>query len=885
MTILVKSSTPTSDQPSKSGPIEPVSELAISSAESGGPKGSILMEAERADCPASGDFQPPLAGSLWPFKSLRPRLTGFLRPGKFRLIKWASGLVLGLVALFFLALALVEPPDPRDFSVSPVVLDRNGALLFAALSSDDEWLLAAPLSQMGDWIPKLTVAIEDKRFYRHLGVDPLAVMRAVGQNISSFKVISGASTITVQLVRLSRPRPRTFVSKAVEFLEALKLETMFSKEEILELYLNRAPFGGNVRGVRAAAAVYFNKTPQELSLGESATLVALLRGPSIYRPDRRTQQATERRNYILDLLVKKNVITASEVEAARMEVLQAVRHSLPGIAPHASRRLIASFGPERYRWQSFEAGAIRATLSEELQERTQRRLVEALKPFPLEVDGAGILLDNKTGQILAYVGSARAAGPSEYVDLAASRRSSGSTLKPFVYLEAFSSQAIGPASMLADTPLLMAGEAPRNFDRSYRGPVSAGRALADSLNAPAVRVLRMVGEPRAIKVLNAAGLTIGSERVYGDSLVLGGAETTVIELAGAYASLANGGVLVRPRLTFEDRNRRDPAGSSEAEMTSQTTSLKACAAGSNCDDLGTEITAHGPAALSGQTNYGPAAIKSQAAFITPSAKPSADLIFDPAAVWLVNESLKDSTRLPVGLRGDSLAFKTGTSHGLRDAWFAAYNPAYTLVVWLGDSTGKAHEGLSGLNALAPAAVGLMRSLEAAPAWPEPPETLERYRACPITGEPVSPICPSFKWAWRMAWKAKTHPCRLHVLRDGQVVNNWPPELAEFVGEADWARSFVNRPSVVSPRNGEVIRLLAGVNRFPLRSEGTSGSVHWYVDDAYLTQSGPGHTPVLTLTEGEHWVSLVDGRGLTAKSRFTVIGAPVETAEVLTVRRN
>ncbi|MDR2442522.1 MAG: hypothetical protein LBE31_03260, partial [Deltaproteobacteria bacterium] len=338
------------------------------------------------------------------------------------------------------------------------------------------------------------------------------------------------------------------------------------------------------------------------------------------------------------------------------------------------------------------------------------------------------------------------------------------------------------------------------------------------------RVLRIIGQKRSLLALSAAGFGLSLDKEYGDSLVLGGAETTLLELVGAYGALATGGNYVKPLFFLPATS--DPANDNSKQQR----------------------------------------------------------LWDSAPVWLINESLRDDSRLPVGLRGDSIAFKTGTSHGLRDAWFVAYTPSYTLALWAGDSSGRSHEGLTGLKLLAPTAVSLMRALGPAPDWPGPPEGLERYKACPISGEPVSPNCPSFKWAWRLSAKATTSPCTLHVRRGGQIVTLWPPELFDYMTRTPQAKTALPKPVIVSPPDGAIIRLGYGAERLPLKSEGTVGDVYWYVDDAFLTKSSVGTTPVIALTIGSHRVSLLDARGLTSKSEFKVLAPKSESAGVLTVKR-
>jgi penicillin-binding protein 1C len=796
---------------------------------------AILKAAKEAETEAEKAPRPAEAsGAEAPVKEKRPPASLGRRLARF------FG-AMALLSSFFLLLALLlaDPPDPRDFPVSPIVWDSNGALLHVALSADEEYLMPEPLSGMGRWLPLVAVGIEDKRFFSHLGVDPLALARALWQNLKSARVVSGASTITVQLVRLSKPRPRTLASKMREFLEAVRLDAALSKEEILELYLNRAPFGGNLRGVGAASRAYFGKAPADLSLGESALLVALLRGPSAYRPDRRPALAKARRDFVLDLILDKGLAAREDVAAAKSEEVLGRRANPPKQAPHLSQRLIAAQKPGRFRWGAEGFRGIATTLDGERQGHLEGRLASALEGFAPEVAGAGLIMDNRTGAVLAHAGAVSKSGRPSFVDFTLARRSAGSTLKPFVYLAAFAEKGLNPSMMLADTPLALGGAAPRNFDGGYRGPVSAKKALAESLNAPAVRVLRMVGQSSALGVMGRAGLRLKAEGDYGDSLVLGGAETALTELAAAYGTLARGGVRVFP--VYQK---------SEALL-----------AGNSHEGFSSEAEGPWPENFEG---------------LPPGAS---EPVLDPAAVWLVNQSLIDDGRLPPGLAPGAAAFKTGTSHGFRDAWLMAWTRDYTVGLWLGDPSGAPHEGLSGLSALGPAAVALLSSLGPPSPWPGPPAGLERYRACPLSGEPASPDCPGHVWAWRLARDRRTVPCALHAREGGLLVLRWPAGLSGFMS----ARGAPEGPKIASPADGQIFRLVPGASKIPLKSEGAEGVVHWFLDSEHLFSSKPGDTRLLPVTQGEHTIAIIDQSRQTARSRFTVLAPEIREAQVLTLK--
>ncbi|MDR1872234.1 MAG: penicillin-binding protein 1C [Deltaproteobacteria bacterium] len=726
-----------------------------------------------------------------------------------RRLRLAALLTFLSLTLVFLGLWVYYPAVTISFPVSPTVKDFNGRLLNARLAADEQWLFPVKLTDMGPWLPLLAVTAEDGRFWDHLGVDPLAIARALAQNAKALRIVSGASTITVQVTRLLNPAPRTLSHKVREFIQALKLERKLSKPEILELYLNLAPFGGNLKGVGAASWAYFQKQPKDLSLAESATLIAILRGPAWYRPDRHPARAKARRDLILERLAKKGVINSSQKDQAQNEPLIARRLAFPNKAPRFAA-LALKTAKRSWRWGEKGFSGLITSLDTDKQEFLAHRLNQALAPFPPNVAGAGALLDNQTGAVLAYVGNARPKGPAGLVDCAQALRSPGSTLKPFIYLEAMAEGSITPATLLADTPLGLRGEAPRNYDRHYRGPVSARLALADSLNAPAVRVLRLIGLKKAQKVLATAGFTLTKGRSYGDSLVLGGGEVTLMELLRAYAILGRGGSSV-------------------------------------------EIS------------------------LAPTNPSPGRKVFREEAVWLINSVLTDPTRLPYGLGGEGWAFKTGTSHGFRDAWLAIYNPRYTAILWLGEVNGQGLEGLSGLKALGQAAALFTQDLGAKTAFPKPPKGLELFEACPLSGAPRGPFCPPGRLTYRLKDRRQTLTCGLHQKKDGRLVTVWPPELAGFMASRE---ATSPAPLITSPLNGAVIRLNDQKGGVPLKSESTVGPIHWYVDEEFFMAARPGLTPVLPLTPGVHRVSLVDGRGQTAVSVFTAVTARRDAGRIL-----
>ena len=751
------------------------------------------------------------------------RGSGPRKPWGRRLAKSALISCAALLLLFLAALALTPLPLDKitQWDASPLVLDRQGRVIHARLSAASEWAIPVPLKDMGKWLPAIVVSVEDKRFWQHPGVDPLALLRAAVQNLMAGKVVSGASTLTSQLVRIALPKERTLGGKLVEFLQAIKLDFALSKEEILTLYLNRAPMGGNIRGVEAAARIYFNKSAADLSAGEASLLVGLLRGPTLYRPDRNPQGALARRDAIIDLAVARHGLAEDMAALARAEPLPR-GGSLP---LYDSLFLFGEWALGQLPPDLAGSAAVaRTSLWMPLQVSLQSILNEALQGLNPHITASGVIVDNASGEVAAYVGNARfnRAQGLRWVDCAQAPRSPGSTLKPFVYLLAFAKGELTPASLLADSPLSFLGQAPRNFDRTYRGPVKADAALADSLNAPAVRVLRRMGGNNLLRFLRTLGLkriTSASEH-YGDSLILGGCDVTMLELMGAYRYLGTLG-------------------------------------------LAQGITALQP----------PPEERGKARLAPPPAM--------AAAAYQVAESLHDVNQLdPLGKtmfdnQTRVMAYKTGTSYGFRDAWMFAYTPRWTMGVWFGREDGKAEPSLTGRALIGPVMTKLARRLltldPRPPIWFNPPLGLAMVKACTLSGMAAGPYCLNTRQIEVIESVWRTIPCAIHVLRDGQPAVVWPAELEHLGLDRNIELSRSAEATVTSPVNQAHLLLTPGrgTPKIPLRAEGVKGQVHWFMDLVYLGAQTPGSEFFWTLTPGRHTVSLLDEEGRTAKASFEV----------------
>ncbi len=451
-----------------------------------------------------------------------------------------TGAVLGLVGtLAAVALNIAFPfPSARLEEAgrggSALLLDRDGGVIAWRVDSRENWRLPVSLEKVSPWLVMATVAAEDKRFFSHPGVDPAALARALGQNITGGRRVSGASTITMQAVRLLRPRLRTYTAKAVESFRAVQMERLAGKEGIIALYLNLAPYGGNVVGAEAAARLYFNKSASELTLGEAALLAGLPQRPARFNPRKHLAAALKRREYVFLRMRELELITAGELAAARREVIVLKGRQTLCDAARFADWVIAG--------QGSDCGVVRTTLAPEIQ-ATVRAIVRRCggELATLGIDGlAAVVIDVKRSELLAMVGSADPAAPlTGHVNAATSPRQPGSLLKPFIYARAFDSGMLTPKSVVFDVPTSWRGYSPENIDRKFRGPISARRALAESRNVPAVRLLDRLAPEVLARDMAALGIPVDSavERC-GLSLALGTAEVRLVDMANAYAALA-----------------------------------------------------------------------------------------------------------------------------------------------------------------------------------------------------------------------------------------------------------------------------------------------------------------------------------------------------------
>ncbi|MDB5050710.1 MAG: penicillin-binding protein [Fibrobacteres bacterium] len=780
-----------------------------------------------------------------------------------------------LAALFILAVLFHRSlPDPLFRTpFSTVALARDGRLLGAKIADDGQWRFpAAPCPAR---FAVAAMAYEDRRFRRHPGVDPIAVIRAAVKNIRARKVVSGASTLTMQVIRLSRPgRSRSLAEKIAEAFLSLRLEMSLGKDGILALYASHAPFGGNVVGLTAASWRYFGRGPESLSWGEAALLAVLPNSPSLMHPGRNRDLLVRKRDRLLVRLWRDGKLDSLECALARLEPLPDKPIVLPRLAPHLVERLATGSGPGTL-W--------RTTVDADLQARADEVLARRRR----ELEGAGIqngavlVLDTRTGAALAYVGNMPGTGAQAgaetaggEVDIISSPRSTGSLLKPFLYASMLEAGEILPGTLVPDIPSLIGGYAPENFDRGYEGAVPARMALARSLNVPAVRMLKDFGIDRFLHGLRALGMTTADRSAgdYGLTLVLGGAEGNLWELTGMYAGLAR-----------EAQRYAEPSPDAE-----------------------TRRTFFPPHLLSDTPG------KVQA--IDPHAFP-----IGPAAAWFALQAMAEVSRPDAEKSWRSfsssrwVAWKTGTSFGFRDAWAVGVTPEYTVGVWIGNASGQGRPGMTGIQVAAPVLFETFNLLPSTTGFEKPMASLLRIPVCRQSGMRPSPFCPAVDSAWVPAAGLRTAACPYHRLvhldpkgayqvHDGcQNVAQmrhaaWfvlPPSQewyyrqrhSDYLSLPPWRKDCeegslaLGRPrsmDLIYPRGTAKIYVpidldaRRGRTVFEAVHRDPAATVFWHLDKEYLGMTREFHKMEIDPAPGRHTLLLVDNRGERLEHVFEVL---------------
>jgi penicillin-binding protein 1C len=768
---------------------------------------------------------------------------------KWQRVRWllilAATIAALLALLAFLALRITPPAsDPSPYgevSRSGEMLDRSGRLLFAFLNPEDQWCFPRTLGQFSPHLINATIAAEDQRFRKHPGVDPIAVLRAALQNVGRRGVASGASTITMQVVKLTelvpaeRPRPglaQRVGTKLWQAWQALRLERALDKDQILEAYLNKAPYGLNLIGAEAAARRYFGKPAAELGAAEAAVLAGLPKAPSAFEPLSHPDRALNRRNYVLDRMFAEGYLDDPAYREARGKPLGAAWNEFPKQAPHLAMKMRGRIRAE---------GPLQVTLDGPLQASVERMLAAHLKRFDNEVtNAAAIVVDVATASVLARAGSADFFGTpgGGQVDLCTAPRSPGSTLKPFTYALAMERNQLYASEQLLDDTLDYGSYNPANFDGEYHGLVSAETALRFSLNVPAVTALERIGAEKLLDLLRRTGLSTLTKPAgdYGLGLTLGNCEVRLDEMAGAYCMLANLGQY-RPLQILASG-----PGVANSPVLSR----------------GTALAMYRMMETAFPNELGDGLVRAQGVV--------------PRVCW-----------------------KTGTSTGYRDAWTFAFNCQYVVGVWLGNNDAKSSRRLVGARAALPLAEAIFRSLPPATGsvWPETRGDMQPVRVCSLSGLPATEWCKSTSEASIPSIQYTNRRCDVHAPQTGNegVVERWPGtahgwNLARIANpvavhqeDSAFAKEQKLALQIQEPANtaqyvftgepqGDRICLSASLDdHLPL---------HWYADDRFLGTSAPSRPMFLDLLPGPHQVACMTPSGETDSVTFEVLSPTGET---------
>lgn len=475
-------------------------------------------------------------------KKLKFRIT---KKGLTRFFKRLGIGILGLILLFFILNWIFPLPDKIEYSA--IITDDKGEVVNAFLTKDQKWRMKTELDEISPLLQKTIVAKEDRHFYSHPGVNPFAVIRAIFSNIFHMRRMSGASTITMQVAKMLEPGKRNIWSKMREMFRAFQLELKYSKKEILQMYLNLVPYGGNIEGVKAASLLYFKKNPDHLSLAEITALSIIPNKPGVMIPGRNNDFIVKERNRWLERFAERKVFSKKEIEDALAEPLNATRGTVPHYIPHLSYKLKKQGGD-----------IIKTNINLNTQLKTEKLVEDYVRAQRLKniKNAAVVIIDNKTHKVITYVGSSNFNDTTDggQVNGANAVRQPGSTLKPMMYAMCFDEGLLTPKTIITDVAVNYAGYAPENYDEKFNGYVTVEYALEHSLNIPAVKGLRMLGHERMIQKLSNCNFKQiqRDRRKLGLSLVLGGCGTTLEEMTGLFSAFANDGVYITPSFTQGD---------------------------------------------------------------------------------------------------------------------------------------------------------------------------------------------------------------------------------------------------------------------------------------------------------------------------------------------
>lgn len=780
-------------------------------------------------------------------------------------------LILGI--WYFLAL-----PNPLFNQPTCMVLeDKQHNLLGAKIAKDGQWRFPHQ-AEIPDKFVQAITQFEDRRFFYHPGVDPIGIGRAFLQNIRNQKVVSGGSTLSMQVIRLARRgKPRTISQKIIEIILATRLELGYSKAEILALYAANAPFGGNVVGLDAAAWRYYGKRPALLSWAEAATLAVLPNSPALIHPGRNRAALLAKRNRLLEQLFKNGNLDDLSLDLAKAETLPQKPIPLPRLAPHLLDRAYQSHFAKKQK----NVSRLSTTIDPHIQKQTNRILAkhqEQLRGNGI-YNAAAIIQEVESGNIIAYVGNVVGAGAehNEQVDVIKAPRSTGSILKPFLYAATLQDGLIFPNSLLSDVPTQMQGYKPENYHLSYDGAVTAKRALIRSLNVPFVHLLKDFGLEHFHFLLKKLSLTTISQAAnyYGLPLILGGAEGRLSEITNAYVGMAR--TLNHFQLLDGQYDKRDFRKSNYVYKVEKKEAI---------DKYAKTVVKEAPI-------FSAAAIYQTFEAMQKVERPNSD------GNW---ENFQSSQQI---------AWKTGTSIGFRDAWAVGVTPKYAVGVWAGNADGEGRPGLLGVKAAAPILFDLFDILPTAD-WFEPPfDEMESFSVCRQSGYRALDICElDTIYAHPAGTKVAACPNHklVHLDKNQQYqVNNSCESPAEMIHQSYFVLPPIEEHyyrfknpnyQTLPPFRADCVIMSHGQSNpmqliypkvdskifvpiditgalsqtiFKVAHRNADALVYWHLDDTYLGKTETFHEMALQPEAGKHTLVLVDGKGNRLEREFEILG--------------
>jgi penicillin-binding protein 1C len=774
--------------------------------------------------------------------------------------RWTlAGVALWLGVAYYFALPVQLFDDPY----STVLEDRSAELMTAGIAKDGQWRFPQ-IDSVPEKFATALILFEDKRFRKHPGVDVLALSRAMRQNVRSGKRISGGSTLSMQVIRLSRKgKSRSYTEKLLEIILATRLELRHSKEEILSLYASHAPFGGNVVGLEAACWRYFGRDARELSWAEAAMLAVLPNAPSLIHPGKNRAILKSKRDQLLDQLQQAGYIDAVTCSLSKEELIPDEPTPLPRYARHLLQRITRD---------GYAQQRVVSTLDLNLQKRVEQLVQDHHEHLSGNqiYNAAALVLDVETGNVLAYAGNVRVKETGyhgEEVDIIAAPRSTGSILKPFLFAAMLEEGKLLPNTMLPDVPTVINGFAPKNFSRDYDGAVPAGKALIRSLNVPAVHLLQQYRYERFHSLLKDMGMTTLKRLPdhYGLSLILGGAEGKLWDITGMYASMAR-----TLNHYFENQQNENYKRS----------------------DF------HQPGYKAGHADKRP---------------DDAAVVLSASAIYQTFEVLKEVYR--PGEEGGwrnfhsskKIAWKTGTSFGYRDGWAVGVTPQYAVGVWVGNADGEGRPGLTGTETAAPIMLDIFSLLPATTWFHEPYMEMEQIAVCSQSGMRISSFCQAADTVWVSVKGLETKSCTyhklIHVTPDYQhrahracqphlLQTSWfvlPPvqehyykpknitykPLPPFKPGCETTQVFTTMDLVYPKPNARIyipreMNGTPGKSVFEIAHRQSNIQVYWHLNGAYIGSTVKTHRMAVNPGEGTHTLILVDDLGDMLERQFEVL---------------